>query len=96
MAMRKKPPKQPKSSESCGYTQDDLEVAVSNVKCKELSFRQAEARYGLPRSTLSDHVCGKVLSTKRGPPTTLSLTSAEENMLAHWAIEMAAIAYANL
>ena len=38
MAMKKKPPKPPKSSESCGYTQDDLEVAVSKVKCKELSL----------------------------------------------------------
>ena len=91
MAMKKKPPKPLKSSESCGYTQDDLEVAVSKVKCKELSFRQAEARYGVPRSTLSDHVCGKVSSTRRGPPTIL--TSAEENMLVHWAIEMAAIGY---
>ena len=46
MAMKKKPPKPPKSSGSCEYTQDDLEVAVvSKIKCKELSFRQAEARY---------------------------------------------------
>ena len=51
MATKKKPPKPLQSSESCGYTQDDLEVAVSKVKCKELSFRQAEARYGVPCST---------------------------------------------
>ena len=57
MAMKKKPPKPPKSSGSCEYTQDDLEVAVSKVKCKELSFHQGEARYGVPRSTLSDRAC---------------------------------------
>ena len=35
MAMKKNPPKLPKSSKSFGYTQDDFEVAVSKVKCKE-------------------------------------------------------------
>ena len=75
----------------CGYTQDDLEVAVSKVKCKELSFCQAEARYGVPHSTLSGHICGKVSNTKKELPTIL--TSAEENILfVHWEIEMATIA----
>ena len=39
-----------------------LHAAIKRVKTKELSLRQAAVLYGIPRSTLSDHVHGK--STK--------------------------------
>ena len=82
MAMRKKPPT---------YSTADLKVAVSKTKANELTFRPAEARYRVPHSTLYDHVCGRVSSSKRGPPTVL--TTAEENLLAQWALDMAEIGY---
>ena len=59
-----------------------LHAAIRRVKTKELSLRQAAVLYGIPRSTLSDHVHGK--STKRygGPPTALSITEEAEVVVA--------------
>ena len=69
----------------------DLELAVYLIGKKELSYRQAESKFAIPRSTLHDHVAGKALTTKRGPPTLLNL--AEESMLVDWALHMADIGY---
>ena len=71
------------------YSLEELDIAVQRVKNKELSYRKAESKYSIPRSTLSDHVTGKSLSLKRGPPTVL--TEAEEQMLVDWALHMADI-----
>ena len=74
------------------YSKADLEVAVTKVTDKKLTLRQAEAVYGVPKSTLSDYVSGKVkLGQCQGPPTVLS--AEEEGKLARWALEMAAIGY---
>lgn len=54
-----------------------LNVAVHRVKAKDLSLRQAAILYGIPRSTLSDHVTGK--STKRYGGVSKALSSTEEN-----------------
>ena len=74
------------------YSKADLEVTVTKVTDKKLTLRQAEAVYGVPKSTLSDYVSGKVkLGQCQGPPTVLS--AKEEGKLARWALEMAAIGY---
>ena len=74
------------------YSKADLEIEVTKVTDKKLTLRQAEAVYGVPQSTLSDYVSGKVkLGRCQGPPT---VSSAEEEVkLAWWALEMAAIGY---
>ena len=73
------------------YTTADLNCAVQRVRDEGMSYRKASAEYGVPRSTLHDHVGGKVSSSKRGPPTVL--TEAEEQELCDWALHMADIGY---
>ena len=43
------------------YSADALAAAVSSVKTKELSMHAAAREYGVPRSTLIDHVAGRHL-----------------------------------
>jgi len=43
------------------YSADALAAAVSAVKRKELSMHAAAREYGIPRSTLIDHVAGRHL-----------------------------------
>ena len=73
------------------YSLEELDIAVQRIKEEGLSYRKAAAQYGIPRSTLYDHVTGKAVSSKRGPPTVL--TTAEEQMLVDWALHMADIGY---
>lgn len=73
------------------YSCEDLEIAVKRITAKEISYRDAESKYGVPRSTLYDHVAGKATSCKRGPPTVLNAT--EEKMIVEWALHMADIGY---
>ena len=40
-----------------------LHATIRRVKTKEVSLRQAAILYGIPKSTLSDHIHGK--STKQ-------------------------------
>jgi len=61
-----------------------------SVDSKKINFKLA-TNYGIPWSTLHDHVTGKAASLKRGPPTVL--TAAEEQMLVDWALHMANIGY---
>ena len=52
----------PKKSKKL-YMQYDpvkLENAVASVKSNTLSLRKAAAKFGIPRSTISDRVVGKV------------------------------------
>ena len=73
------------------YSLKELDIVVQQIKEEGLSYREAAAQYGIPRSTLHDHVTGKAMSTKRGPPTVL--TAAEEQMLVDWALPMADLGY---
>lgn len=73
------------------YSVDELETAVEQIRTSELSYRQAESKYGIPRSTLYDHAAGRVTSCRRGPPTVL--THDEEKMLVDWTLHMADIGY---
>ena len=50
---------------------------LQRVSNKEISVRQAALRYGIPRSTLSDHKTGKNPRRYGGAPTVLS--HAEES-----------------
>lgn len=79
------------SAKNPQYSTEDLEIAVKRVQAKEISYREAESLYGVPRSTLFDHVTGKATTCKRGPPTVLN--PAEENMIVEWALHMADIGY---
>lgn len=60
----------------CSYSKQDLEDAVADVKATRLSTREAEAHYGVPRSTINRHLKNKPLYTKPGHPTLFS--EAEE------------------
>ena len=58
------------------WTDGQLRTALEKVQAKELSLRAAAATYGIPRSTLSEHLRG-VRSKRYGGGSTL-LTSEEE------------------
>ena len=71
--------------------EEKMKLALDKIDSGELSYRQAQSMYGIPRSTLYDHKTGKVSTSKRGPATVL--TSAEEDMLVQWSLHMADIGY---
>ena len=52
--------KQTKKGIYVKYSQESLEKAVSLIRSGTLSLRKAAQRFGIPRSTLSDHVTGKI------------------------------------
>lgn len=53
------------------YTDDDFSKAIADVKAGRLSIRAAAAQYKIPRTTIGDHMKGRVV-TKIGRPTVLS------------------------
>ena len=56
-----------------------LEKAVSEVLSNQLSIRKAAEQYGIPRSTLHDHVSGRVQpGASSGPKRYLSQTKEDE------------------
>ena len=62
-----------------GYSSKELEMAVSCVKSSTMSLRQAAIKFNIPRSTLSDHVIGKISSgSKAGHPPALPPKVEEE------------------
>ena len=74
------------------YSKNELEQAIEKVSEGEMSLRQAEGAFGVPKSTLSDYIPGKVkIGQTQGPPTVS--TNEEEARLARWAMEMAMIGY---
>ena len=65
---------------------------LDGLDYRRLTYHGAAAKYGIPRSTLSDHVLGKVeLGKKPGPPPVL--TPEEEKYLVQWTIDMYEIEY---
>jgi len=46
-------------------TEETLKLAIERIGNEELSYRQAELMYGIPRNTLHDHKIGKVSTSKR-------------------------------
>ena len=45
------------------YSSDELQQAIERIEKRELSLRRAGSMYGIPHSTLHDHVAGKVSSS---------------------------------
>jgi hypothetical protein len=75
--------------------EERIAIALDELNYRRLTYRGAEAKYGIPRSTLSDHVLGKVeLGKKPGPPPVL--TPEEEKYLIQWTIDMYEIGYGQM
>lgn len=74
------------------YAEESLVLALEELKYQEISIRQAAAKYGIPKSTLSDYASGKVKVGRRPGPLPV-LTPDEEKRLVEWTVEMAKIGY---
>jgi hypothetical protein len=73
------------------YSQTSLEEAVKQVKAG-MSYRRATQYYGVPSSTLLDKIKGyRPLVSTQGPSPVLTIQ--EEQKLAKWCVDMAAIGY---
>lgn len=75
-----------------GYTAGAMQEALQAVEQGGTSIRSAAKRFNVARSTLHDHVSGKVKEgAARGPPT--YLTEVEEEELASFFLRCANIGY---
>ena len=73
------------------WSQESLNQAITAVE-KGTSIRRADEMFGLPRSTLQDHVSGRVEQfAKQGPKPYLS--TEEEEELASFLVRCARIGY---
>lgn len=71
---------------------EKMELAVSSVKKGELSIRKAAENYGVPKSTLHDHVTGRIKpGATIGHPT--YFTQEEENNLVKFIKNSASIGF---
>ena len=62
------------------WTQENLVNAIEEVRHNKLSLGKAAFQYGIPKSTLSLYVAGKLaIGAKRGPASVL--TTEEEKKL---------------
>ena len=59
--------------------------AIGHINERGLSVRKATKKWGVPRFTLQDRLCGKAKSKRTGPRTVL--TQAEEDWFAEWLVE---------
>ena len=75
--------------QTSGCKEDNVHNALEDVRYGKCSFREAETKYGIPKSTLNDYTTGKV-EIGRPPPV---LKKDEEQYLVQWAIEMNKIGY---
>ena len=67
----------PKSRTNCvnyrNWTELSMREAMNAVQQQGMSVNRASIVYGIPRSTLNDHLVGRVLpGAKSGAPTLLS------------------------
>ena len=76
----------------CSYNPRSLEKALNAVLYNGLKVSRAAVDYGIPRSTLDDHVKGRVIPGSRSGPATL-LTPSEEAELANFLLKTAEIGY---
>ena len=69
-----------------------LDHAIDAVKNRHVSVRRAEEQYGIPKSTIHDHVSGRVSKgAKKGNPK--YLTDDDEAMLVSFVEKCASIGY---
>jgi hypothetical protein len=74
-----------------GHSTSDLQAekmakALKLIQEDGASLRYASEKYGIPKSTIGDHLGGRVKGSKRGQSTVL--TEEEEEKIANWAMEM--------
>ncbi|XP_076092433.1 uncharacterized protein LOC143063887 isoform X2 [Mytilus galloprovincialis] len=69
------------------YLQESLDKAIGAVNSNKLSISKAATEYGVPRTTISDHVNGKYDNHLNGPPK--MLTDEEETSLINYVKYMA-------
>ncbi len=62
------------------YNKADLEEAVGLIKAGKISIRKAAGRYNIPKSTLSDHVSGKILPGAKAGKTPAIPADVEAEM----------------
>ena len=74
------------------WGEQTLVLALHDLKYGKISFRQASAKYGIPKSTLNDYATGKIQVGWRPGPQPV-LTRDEQKQLVEWAVEMAKIGY---
>lgn len=60
------------------WTKESLDVALQRVKSGELSQNRAAILYGIPLTTLHDHVHGNVSKVGAGRPTVLTYEEERE------------------
>ena len=73
------------------WTDDAMQKAVTAVEQEGISLRQAAEMYGIPRSTLHDHITGRIeLGALPGPKPYLT---KEEEELVSFLIRCASIGY---
>ena len=69
------------------YSKDDLQRAIADVQAgKALSMRAAAHKYGVPPSTLHDHLKGKSKKAGAGGPTVLTAAEEQEVALTYLAL----------
>lgn len=71
------------------YSEEKLIMALREIRENNLKVREASRLYEVPRSTLQDHLNGKVpkISRKTGPEPLL--TNAVETKIVEWVLNMA-------
>ena len=81
------------SHTSSKYTEETLCLAVEDVRHGKISLRKAATQYGIPKSTLSMYVSGKLQigAARRGPASIL--TVEEEQKLVEYVVHMGKIGY---
>ena len=60
------------------WSQEQLDKAMAAVRGKELNTNQATKCYGIPYSTLSDHLKDKSKKCYGGPPTVMTMDEERE------------------
>ena len=72
-------------------SQETLRQALDDIQLRRRSLRGAAEFYQIPKSTLSDHLTGKSLSTRKGPEPHLG--KEFEDRLDAWLTKMARCGY---
>ena len=75
-----------------GSQEDIIHDALEDIRSGKCSFRKAELKYGVPKSTPHDCGSGRVEVGKRQRPPPI-LRKDEEQCLVNWAVEMNKIGY---
>ena len=74
------------------YDANKVQKAYDSVQPGKLSVRRAAEEFGVPKSTLHDRVCGRVLTGSHSGPSRY-LTDEEEDKLVHFLHGCASIGY---